>query len=52
MTFEEWMQKIDKLYQRKLGVSVHDMPDEPWRDFYEDGITPEEIMELAVEGAF
>ena len=43
-SFNEWMAKVDKIVERKLGVSVHELPDMNFRDPYEDGVSPEEFV--------
>lgn len=35
MDFEAWMTAIDREIQNGYGVSIHDLPDQPFRDWYE-----------------
>lgn len=51
-TFESWMAGVDKAVLKKAFVSVHDLADMPFRDWYEDGITPSQAarLTLAEEG--
>lgn len=44
-SFKEWMDKVDNIVSMRLGVSVHDLPDMPFRDAYEDGVSPEDFVE-------
>ena len=37
MTFEQWMAGVDKQVQRRIGVSVYDLPDWNYRDAYDAG---------------
>mgnify|MGYP006952652877 CR=1 FL=1 len=37
--FERWMQGVDRLTRRAYGVSVHDLPDLPFADNYEAGVS-------------
>ena len=37
---------------RKLGVGVEDLPDAPWRDYYDDELTPSEAIECPKEDAW
>ena len=48
-TFEAWMRRVDQLVVSKVGVSVHDLADAPWRDYYTDGMTPSEALETSAE---
>lgn len=40
LTFERWMQKVDELVITISGVSVYDLPDYPYRDWYDSGKEP------------
>jgi len=48
MNFEDWMLKVDELVQDGNGVSIHDLPDQLYRDFYEDGLSPAEMVQLII----
>lgn len=37
--FDAWMAKVDAYCLRRVGVSVHDLDDCPFRDWFEDGET-------------
>jgi len=52
MSFEEWMEKVDELMEERYGVSIHDLPDQQYRDCYDSSIGPLEMvyMILANEG--
>lgn len=39
LSFEEWMRRVDASVQRKVGLSVHDLADVAFRDWYDDGVT-------------
>ena len=47
--FETWMQKVDSAVIRLAGVSVHDLADQFFYDWFEDGITPAQAARLALE---
>lgn len=51
MNFKQWMKRVDDLVWQQAGCSVHDLPDCLFRDWHEDGVTPEEAAERAVEEA-
>jgi hypothetical protein len=38
MTFEQWMKAVDLSVWRIAGVSVHDLPDCPFRRWWNDGV--------------
>jgi len=44
--FGTWIREVDTLCIGKFGLGVNDLPDMAYRDWYDDGITVEEAMEL------
>lgn len=40
LEFEQWMRVVDALVQKKVGLSAHDLDDQPFRDWYDEGETP------------
>ena len=38
--FDEWMQETDTRCSNVYGLSIFDLPDCPYADWYEDGVTP------------
>jgi hypothetical protein len=51
MTFEAWMKEINGHVIRKTGVSVDDLPDCPFRDWYDDGVKPTGAASRAIRNA-
>jgi len=51
-TFEEWMGCVDVEIGRIVGLSSMDLADQPFRDWYDDNITPHEaaVRTLKYEG--
>lgn len=49
LTFDAWMKLVDSLVQRKTGLSVYDLPDCAYRDWYDDGKTPASAAAKAVK---
>lgn len=49
-TFSEWMRAIDTLTWRKVGLSVHDLPEHAFLSAYEDGVTAEEFFDAILRG--
>ena len=45
MTFKEWRTAVDALLNRKVGLSLEDLPDQPLREAFDDGQTPEEFFD-------
>ena len=52
MSFDAWYKECDGIVSRRLGLGVEDLPDATWRDYYEDGLTPDEAIECAKEAAW
>ena len=49
MTFAQWLSKVDALFEAFVGLSVNDMPDGPWADYYGDDLTPRQAIEAYAE---
>ena len=49
MTFSEFMFECDVEVLRKIGLGINDMPDAPWRDFFDDGMSPDDAVQSALE---
>lgn len=47
-TFEAWMREVDRACWAKAGVSVHDLPDMPFADWYKDGMRPASAAAKAI----
>ncbi len=39
-TFEEWMRQVDAYCWRGMGLSVYDLPDCLFRDWYDQRVRP------------
>ena len=50
-TFEAWMDRIDKVLFRNTGVSSGDLPDCPYRDWYDDRVRPIRAANKALKRA-
>lgn len=37
LTFEKWMKLVDLAVEDKTGLSVYDLPDCPFRDWFDSG---------------
>ncbi len=51
MTFEQWMAAVDTQVSTRTGLSVHDLPDMPYRDQYDARYTPGQAAEEALSEA-
>lgn len=52
-TFNQWMRAVDMEVESVAGVSVHDLADQPFYDWYDSGMTPEEAArETLIEEGF
>jgi hypothetical protein len=49
LTFTDWMGEIDHNLVSMIGQTVSDLPDEPFTDFYEEGMTPLQVAETMIE---
>jgi hypothetical protein len=52
MSFEQWMQRLDRVVYRACGMTSSDLPDACFHDWYTDGITPAQGARLLIEAAF
>jgi len=48
LTFEQWMKAADLACMAKAGLSLLDLPDVPFRDFYEDEMAPADAADEAL----
>jgi hypothetical protein len=48
-TFEEWMAQVDAILIKRFGIESADLPDCCYADWYEDGFTPSQAVEMALE---
>lgn len=39
-SFEQWFKEVDAACLKAYGLSIHDLPDCPFQDWYSDGKTP------------
>jgi hypothetical protein len=51
VTFDEWMTRVDGVVLYLAGVSVHDLPDIPFRDMYDNGSSPSAAAKKAIKRA-
>jgi hypothetical protein len=51
ISFEEWMKQVDAHCQSLCGLSVHDLPDVCFADWYEDGVSAKAAAKKAIKHA-
>lgn len=47
--FDVWMAKVDAAVEKKIGLSVYDLPDLCYRDMFDDGVTPSQAARMAIK---
>ena len=47
--FGIWLSKCDTVVESTLGLSLHDMPDANWRDYFDDGLSPNDAFDTAAD---
>jgi hypothetical protein len=40
LSYEQWMKQVDREVETRAGLSVHDLADCNFRDWYEDDVPP------------
>lgn len=48
LPFMQWMAQVDADLEALLGVGSRDLADAPYRDYFEDGLTPREAADEVV----
>lgn len=51
-TFEEWFKEVDQHVQKAVIISVHELPDCPYHDWYDDGVRPATAAKRAIKNSF
>ena len=49
MDFKQWKREVNKVVVNRIGMGCNDMPDVSYRDWYDDGMSPEEAADEAVD---
>lgn len=50
-TFERWLARVDILLVRLRGISIHDLEDMPYREWYEARVRPVRAANKALKRA-
>ena len=49
-SFEQWMERVDRFVQLACSVSVHDLVDQPYRDWFDARLRPVRAANRAIRG--
>jgi len=49
--FKNWMRQVDKEVGKKVGISAQDLPDVPYADWHDDGMSPKAAAAKAIKMA-
>ena len=47
--FRAWKRKVDAVLTRTCGLSSSDLADQPYRDWFDDGVTPAQAAKMVLE---
>lgn len=47
--FDKYIKECDRICIARIGVGIHDMPDLMWSDFHEDGLSPMQAIDCALD---
>ena len=50
LTFQQWLDVLDRVVEARVGVSLHDLQDMVYRDWYDEGLNIREAYECFKEG--
>jgi hypothetical protein len=51
LPFHKWMRMVDRAVGNKVGLSAFDLPDCPFADWHEDGLSPQHAARRAIQSA-
>ncbi len=46
MKFETWFNTINNILYSECGLHIQDFPDQPYTDYYDDGLTCQEVVDV------
>ena len=47
--FEAWLKALDEICQTEMGISYKDLPDQQFRNWFDDGLSPEDAYYYLIE---
>lgn len=49
--FHQWKRQVNRLVQSKVGLAADDLPDCPYRDWFDDRMSPKTAAAKAIRNA-
>lgn len=49
--FEQWLKDVNESVRKRTGLDLFDLPDCPYRDWFEDGMRPASAAAKAIRMA-
>jgi hypothetical protein len=43
-SFVEWLNKVNRKVIALTGITIHDLSDQPFREWFDEGMSPEEAV--------
>ena len=47
--FCEWLDRVESIVEEEIGYELRDLPDQPYRDLFDDKYSPEIVAESVVD---
>jgi hypothetical protein len=47
--FCEWLDRVESIVEEEIGYDLRDLPDQPYRDLFDDKYPPEIVAESVIE---
>ena len=47
--FCEWLDMVEAIVEEEIGYELRDLPDQPYRDLFDDKYSPEIVAESVIE---
>jgi len=47
--FCEWLDNVEAIVEEEIGYELRDLPDQPYRDLFDDKYSPEIVAESVIE---
>ena len=49
MNFNKWLATVNALLFAEIRLQIPDLPDEPFRDYYDDGLEAREVVAIMID---
>jgi hypothetical protein len=49
MNFTKWLATVNALLFAEIRLQIPDLPDEPFRDYYDDGLEAQEVVAIMID---